>query len=171
MKRTKVPASRQQMHDILAHWRALHTGLERSLRTLPESAFSFRPKPRMHTLADLIRHTLRAESYYFCNMLERRKPPWALPRTLRTRKQVMEAIRHIHRHSREYMRGLRDEDLTREVGFPGGPKMTVRHLLLYAIAHEAHHRAQIYTYIRMWEPAGRKYPRPWYPVRGYPAME
>ena len=171
MKQTKVLSSRQQLQDILAHWTALHEGLEQSLLTLPESAFSFRPKPRMHTLVDLVHHTLRSESFYFCNMLERHKPPWALPKTLRTRKQIIAAIRRIHRHSLRYMKGLTDKDLLREVRFPGGPKMTVRHLLLYAIAHEAHHRAQIYTYIRMWEPTGRKLPRPWYVVRGYPSMK
>jgi hypothetical protein len=44
--------------------------------------------------------------------------------------------------------------------------MSVRQVLLYLIAHEVHHRAQLYTYIRLWEPPGRRHAKPWWIVRG-----
>lgn len=164
------PSLPPDLQDILFLWEALHAGWERSIRSLPKAAFAFRPKPRMRTLGDLIRHTLVAELFYFYNLLEKKKCLWKLPKEISTSREALALIRRVHKHSLNCVNRLRESDLNREIRFPIGPKITVRYLLMHAMVHEAHHRAQIYTYIHLWESPGKRYSRPWKVVRGYPGL-
>lgn len=155
---------------MIALWEALHAGFERAVRGLPDAALGFRPKPRMRTLGQLVRHTLVAETYYFSGLPKGRKNRPRLPTKFKTKRELLRAMQLVHKRSLVYLRRLSDEDLDRQLRFPWLPKMSVRQVLLYVIAHEVHHRAQLYTYIHLWEPLGRRYSKPWWVVRGYPAL-
>jgi len=76
----------------------------------------------------------------------------------------------VHKRWLASVKQLRDADLEHPLRFPWLPKMSVRQVLLLVIAHEVHHRAQLYTYIRLWEPLGRRYPKPWWVVQSPSAM-
>lgn len=165
MPRKSRRSSSRQLREIVALWEALHAGFERAVRGLPDAALAFRPKPRMRTLGQLVRHTLMAESYYFSRLPGASKNRPALPRKFKSKRELLAAMRRVHKQSLAVLKRLSDQDLDRHVRIPWLPKMSVRQILLYVIAHEVHHRAQLYTYIRLWEPRGRSYSRPWWVVR------
>lgn len=170
MQQKQGHLSRRQLREIIALWETLHAGFERAVRVLPDAALAFRPKPRMRTLGQLVRHTLMAESYYFSALPRGRKSRPALPKKFQSKRELLRAMQLVHKRSLAYLKGLSDEDLDRQLRFPWLPKMSVRQVLLYVIAHEVHHRAQLYTYIHLWEPHGRSYPKPWWIVRGRSAI-
>ncbi len=165
MGQKRGAAPRRQLREILALWETLHAGLEQAVRALPDAALAFRPKPRMRTLAQLVRHTLMSETYYFSRFPGARNCRPALPKEFKSRQELLRAMRRIHQGSLAGLARLTDGDLDRPLRFPWLPKMSLRQVLLYLLAHEVHHRAQLYTYIHLWEPRGRRYPRPWWVIR------
>ena len=166
VQKKRVGPSLQQVNDFIAHWEAIHVGFERAIRALPESALDFRPKPRMRTLSQVISHTLEAESYYFFRLLKSGKSGPSIPKKFKLKRDLLSVMRAVHKLSLAYLRRMSDEDLDRMSRLPGGAKVSARQVLLYAIAHEVHHRAQFNTYVRLWEPSGKKFVRPWYLVEG-----
>lgn len=170
MQQKRGYSSRRQLREIIALWETLHAGFERAVRGLPDAALGFRPKPRMRTLGQLVRHTLVAESYYFSSLLRGRKSRPTLPKKFKSKRALLRAMQVVHKRSLACLKRLSDEDLDRQLRFPWLPKMSVRQVVLLVIAHEAHHRAQLYTYIHLWEPLGRRYSRPWWVVWGHSAM-
>lgn len=164
---SKRPRTTQrQVREILALWNALHAAFERAVRGLPDAALAFHPQPRSRTLAQLIRHILWWETYYVSRLpgAPRRRP--VLPRNFTSRRALLKAMRSVHRRSLAYFKSLRDDDLDRQLRVPWLPRMSVRQVLLYVFAHELHHRAQVYTYIRLWESPSRRHAKPWWVVRG-----
>lgn len=157
--------SRRQLGEIIALWEALHAAFERAVGGLPDAALAFRPKPRMRTLGQLVRHTLVAESYYFSGLGSGRKSRPALPKKFESKRELLRTMRLVHKRSLSLLKPLCDEDLERPLRFPWLPKMSLRQALLYVLAHEVHHRAQLYTYIHLWEPPGRRYSKPWWVIR------
>lgn len=166
MPRKRTRSSTQRLREILALWEAFHAGLEQAIRALPDSALGFRPQPRMRTLGQLVRHTLWCEAYYISGLPGAPKSRPALPKEFKSKRELLKAMRRVHKRSLRYLKRLTDEDLDRRKRFTWLPKMSVRQVLLYLIAHEAHHRAQVYTYIRLWEPSRPRHPKPWWVVRG-----
>jgi uncharacterized damage-inducible protein DinB len=158
-------SSSRQLQEIIALWETLHAAFERAVRGLPDAALDFRPKPRMRTLGQLVRHTLMAETYYFAALPTAPKSRPRLPKKFKSQRELLRAMQLVHKRSLAYLERLRDEDLDRRLRFPWLPKMSIRQVVLLVIAHEMHHRAQLYTYIRLWEPGGRRYVRPWWVVR------
>lgn len=157
-------SSCRQLREIIVFWETLHRGFERAVRGLPDAALGFRPKPRMRTLGQLVRHTLMAETYYFSALPKASKRP-VLPKQSTSKRELLRAMRLVHQRSLASLKRLSDEHLDGPLRFPWLPRMSVRQVLLYVIAHEVHHRAQLYTYIHLWEPRGRRYARPWWVVR------
>ncbi len=170
MQQKRGYSSCRQLREIITHWEALHAALERAVRGLPDAALGFRPKPRMRTLGQLVRHTLVAESYYFSSFPRGPKSRPTLPKKFKSKRALLRAMQVFHKRSLACLKRLSDEDLDRQLRLPWLPKMSVRQVLLYVIAHEVHHRAQLYTYIHLWEPLGRRYPKPWWVVRAHSAM-
>jgi uncharacterized damage-inducible protein DinB len=164
MPRKSQRSSSRQLREILALWEALHAAFERAVRGLPDAALAFRPKPRIRPLGQLVRHTLWCETYYLSCLPGAPKRRPAFPKEFKSRRQLLKAMRLVHKRSLTYLRRLNDEDLDRQLRVSWLPRMSVRQVLLYIITHEVHHRAQVYTYIRLWEPRGRKYARPWWIV-------
>lgn len=165
MRRGRGDSSGRELRKIIVFWEALHSGFERAVRGLPDAALAFRPKPRMRTLGQLVRHTLMVETYYFSALPRRRTRRPTFPREFPSKRELLRAMQCVHRESLACLGRLRDEDLARPLRFPWLPKMSVRQVLLYVIAHEVHHRGQLYTYIHLWEPRGRRYARPWWVLR------
>ena len=155
----------RQVREIIALWETLHTAFERAVGGLPDAALDFRPKPRMRTLGQLLRHTLMAETYYFAALPSARQSRPSLPPKFKSKRALLRAMQLVHKWSLASLKRLSDEALNRPLRFAWLPKMTIRQVILYVIAHEVHHRAQLYTYIRLWEPAGRRYAKPWWVVR------
>jgi uncharacterized damage-inducible protein DinB len=170
MQQKRGHSSCRQLREIIALWEALHAGFERAVRGLPDAALGFRPQARMRTLGQLVRHTLVAESYYFSGLPRGRKSRPTFPKKFKSKRALLGAMQLVHKRSLANLRRLSDEDLDRQLRFPWLPKMSVRQVLLYVIAHEVHHRAQLYTYIHLWEPPGRRYSKPWWVVRGHSAI-
>jgi len=158
--------SRRQLREILALWEAVHKGLERALRGLPDAALAFRPQPRNRTLAQLVRHALWCETNYLSHLpgAPRKRP--AFPKEFTSKRDLLKAIKLVHKGTFTYLKRLQDDDLDRQVRISWLPRMSVRQVLLYLFAHEVHHRAQVYTYIRLWEPPRRRHAKPWWVVRG-----
>lgn len=165
MGRKRGSSSSRELREIIALWEALHAGFERAVRGLPDAALDFRPKPRIRTLGQLVRHTLWCETYYVSSLPAGPKRRPALPKTFRSKRALLKAMQMVHKRSLAYLKRLSDEDLDRQIRLAWMPKMSIRQVLLYVISHEVHHRAQVYTYIRLWEPAGRRSSKPWWIVR------
>lgn len=170
MRQKRRHSSGRELREIVALWETLHAGFERAVGGLPDVALGFRPKPRMRTLGQLVRHTLVAETYYFSSLPRGRKSRPSLPKKFKSKRALLRAMQLVHKRSLAHLKRLRGEDLDRPLGFPWLPKMSVRQVLLYVIAHEVHHRAQLYTYIHIWEPPGRRFSKPWWVVRGASAI-
>lgn len=165
MRQKRGHASSRELRDILAVWDALHAGFEGAVRGLPDAALRFRPKPRMRTLGQLVRHTLMTETYYFSGLTGRRTSRPTIPKQLKSKRELLRAMQRVHKWSLVHLKRLSVEDLERPLRFPWLPKRNVRQVLLYVFAHEVHHRAQLYTYVHLWEPRARRYPRPWWVLR------
>lgn len=75
------------------------------------------------------------------------------PEDYPTLESLVEAWSGVERHVREFLSGLKDEDLSREVEFPnpGGQtrSMTVGELMQHAANHSVHHRGQAALLLRM----------------------
>ncbi len=165
MRQKRGHSPGRQVREIIALWEALHAGFERAVRGLPDAALDFRPQPRIRTLAQLVRHILWCESYYFSGLPGAPKRRPTLPKKFKSKRALLNAMQLVHKRSLAYMKKLSDDDLDRQLRFSWLPRMSVRQALLYVFAHEVHHRAQVYTYIRLWEPPDRRHSKPWWVVR------
>jgi uncharacterized damage-inducible protein DinB len=98
-------------------------------------------------------HILSAEWGWLdrCGGLERGER--LRPEDYPTVESLREAWRRVERHLREFLSGLRDEDLTRDIEFAlgGGPThvMALGDLMLHAAVHATHHRGQVALLLRM----------------------
>lgn len=170
MTEPRGPSPSRQLREIIALWEVFHAGFEQALRGLPDAALGFRPQPRMRTLGQLVRHTLMAETYYFSRLPGARRSRPRLPKEFKSKRKLLRAMHLVHNWSLANLGQLSDEELDRQLRYPWLPKMSVRQVLLNLVAHEVHHRAQLYTYVRLWEPADRRYPKPWWIIRKRSAL-
>jgi uncharacterized damage-inducible protein DinB len=98
-------------------------------------------------------HAVSAEWGWLDRCGGQERGPALKPDDYPTAESLMEAWQRVEAHVREFLSGLKDEDLARDVEFtiPGLEKrlMRVGQLLQHAAAHGIHHRGQVALLLRL----------------------
>lgn len=173
VRRQTVPARRRRdgrlphgegrmghVASLIALKEEMYQRLMRVTPRCPRDKLAWAPEPGALTLGQLLRHLHRSElnrmklmrglidvaAYY------RLRHGETDLRThlgeVRDLDAELEALRAAHAYTLETLRGMDDADLTATVQWSKGPRTKLEFILLM-LEHEAHHRGQIATYLRI----------------------
>ncbi len=134
------------------------------VRLLPPERFDFKPRPEMLTARQILLHVAEAERWWvhhvvdgepFADFTLRHEDPaqgWVTVYEARDHNQLLFALEEYHRHTQRWF-GFPLKHLARVITYkrPNGEesRYTLHWILDHVQEHELHHRAQLFTYLRL----------------------
>ncbi len=122
-----------------------------AIADIPEDALAYRPTPEQMSLGGQALHIIACQETLL-EALQTGRWEWDRGLTLerfRTREAILARFDEMNAAQEAYFGGLEPEQLGRPVQTAWGSKETVLQLALSFLAHDAHHRGQIVTYLRL----------------------
>jgi uncharacterized damage-inducible protein DinB len=123
----------------------------RVARCIPADRLEWRPAPDAFSFGDLLRHLAGIERWMFAENIAGRPASYAGhgPELAEGLEAVLAYLDRLHAESMAIFAGLTEADLARRVITPAGVPITAWKWLRSMVEHEAHHRGQIYTMLRL----------------------
>lgn len=120
------------------------------LEAASDSILLYQPQADMQTFAELFVHmsqTIRSLSFSYLD----EEKVFAVPRSATglTNKEIKEITVNAFAHIRTIVNTISDEELNQTITFFSGDEFSKRHVLRVLHSHNAHHRAQCATYLRL----------------------
>ena len=158
--------------DIVPFWKQVNAQLRRAVSTLADSDLAFAPGAGYPTIHDLVLHIFIMEDFLIRQCVKGQMETasgriqggfWKLEVSQVARQAgpsfptiaaLLEGLDTVQAATRATVEGMDVADLSRTLETPFGPEC-VHHILWYAREHTVHHRAQLFTRMRM---AGRTPP-------------
>jgi uncharacterized damage-inducible protein DinB len=139
-------------HDeFLRYFESVRKRTLRVADCIPDERIDWRPADDAFSFGDLLRHLGATERWMFAENVAGR--PACYPghgRELADGKgAVLAYVARMHAESMAIFRALGDEELERHAVTPAGASLSIRKWLRAMVEHEAHHRGQIYTMLRL----------------------
>lgn len=139
-------------HDeFLKYFESVRKRTLRVAACIPPEQIEWRPAPDAFSFGDVLRHLGGIERWMFAENASGR--PARYPghgRELADGKdEVLAFLARGHVEAMAIFRGLREDDLERAAVTPGGASLPTWKWLRSMVEHEAHHRGQIYTMLRL----------------------
>lgn len=145
---------------LIDSWRDTRKGLIDEAAQIPPEQFSFRPTPKMRTIAELLQHvveaqktfvgeSVRADTNIFRQPLEDHAREYAPEAAGITYKNgLLELLRSSMETSEASIRAAGDRLQDKTRGFTG-KEVAKSDLLTFAVSHEMYHRGQLTVYERL----------------------
>jgi len=139
----------EEKRIFLSIWELLRRKTVQAIERMPEEQIGYRFSPDLRSFGDVALH-LVASQRMMLDVLEGGQ--WGQHRwTLAdypTRDDILGVYRLVTEAERAYYQGLDYDELRRRVQFPWAER-TVLETLFVFLVHQAHHRGQLYTYLRL----------------------
>ena len=160
--------------DLYPYWRDNRTLLAQVAGVLRDEDLEFRPRPELRSAGDVVRHVITTEEYWWRGGIQGepydkwRPPDWDRlgdeekaehrRRRFPTVKSILQGMEAAHAPVEEFLTGLDAADLCLKRRATWGEENTLRWMCWHLVEHDQHHRAQIYTRLRM---LGHQPPQIW----------
>jgi uncharacterized damage-inducible protein DinB len=136
--------------EFLELWDRSETYSLAVLAAADDSLLSYHPQNDMQTFAELFVHmsqTIRSLSFSYLD----EERVFVVPRSALglTNAEIREITISAFDHIRKIVNAIPDEELNQTITFFSGDEFSKRHVLRVLHSHNAHHRAQCATYLRM----------------------
>ncbi len=145
--------------DFARSFRIVRDNTIQIAEEIPEEQYSFRPAPGAQSVLELLAHVVvSSQASYETHAVKKLRTfigldfaAWHRERLeeqtrLRTKAQIVEALKTDRNHWVAYLEGLNEADLAEQVTFPPHltpPAKTRFEMVLSVKEHEMHHRAQL----------------------------
>lgn len=135
---------------FIDYWEGARRRTEKALPLIPPERVDWVPAPGAFTFGDLIRHLGAAERWLFVGPIVEGHSTYqgCGPELGATLPKAIDYMRRMHAESVALLCALPDEALLRRVKTPAGLELRVWKWLRAMTEHEAHHRGQLYLYLR-----------------------
>jgi len=132
------------------YWEGARQRTERALPLIPPERVDWAPASGAFTFGDLVRHLGATERQLFVGLILNGRSTYqgCGPELGATLADAIDYLRRMHAESVDLLRGLPDEVLQKRVKTPAGVDLRVWKWLRAMTEHEAHHRGQLYLYLR-----------------------
>ncbi len=167
--------------ELFPYWRDNRALLVDVIAGLPDEELGVSPAPGLRSLGEVLRHVITSEEYWWHGGImgapyDRWRPqdkrfsaeewdrlPSEEKETWRTRRfptmvAVVEGLRAAHAPVEAFLGDLDAADLCEKRRATWGEHNTLRWMLWHMVEHDQHHRAQIFTRLRM---RGHSVPQIW----------
>lgn len=120
------------------------------LEAAGDSLLSYKPQEDMQSFAELFVHmsqTIRSLSFSYLD----EERVFSVPRSVTglNKQDIEDITQRAYAHIRAIIKELPDQELNQSITFFSGDEFSKRHVLRVLHSHNAHHRAQCATYLRM----------------------
>ncbi len=160
--------------DLFPYWSDNRALLAEVTDALGDDELDFRPVPGLRSIGDVLRHIITAEEYWWHGGIqgkpyaEWRASGWERftdeereeyrRRRFPTVSSILEGLGTAHGPVEGFLKDLDAADLCEKRQATWGQHNTLRWIFWHLVEHDQHHRAQVYTRIRM---LGRTPPPIW----------
>lgn len=137
--------------DLLDAWARGRRLTRQVVEAIPEHGWTFRPVPGVFSCAEQLVHIVATEQT-LVEALETGTWRWDRgiePRRHANRIAMLDLLDGQTAATRVFLHGLYAAGWERPISVPWGGQATVAELLNEWMLHEAHHRGQLYTYLRL----------------------
>ena len=170
--------------ELFPYWRDNRALLVDVIAGLPDEELEVCPAPGLRSLGDVLRHVITSEEYWWHGgingapydrwrpqdkrfsadewdrLADEEKETWRA-RRFPTMVAVVEGLRAAHAPVESFLGELDAADLCEKRRATWGDHNTLRWILWHLVEHDQHHRAQIFTRLRMrGQAAPQIWPRP-----------
>ncbi|NBD24823.1 DinB family protein [Paenibacillus glycinis] len=132
---------------VMKRWKMHRNALLELVAVLPESGGSWRPWDGAMTTVELVHHLAMTPDFFFSAIEERDMIVPPVPSTLAEARELLNRLTEEHERK---LASYTEADLRLEATIPAfrvtEPIEEVLHRL---IGHEAHHKGQLFVYVRM----------------------
>lgn len=138
---------------FIDYWQGARRRTERALPLIPPERVDWAPARGAFTFGDLIRHLGATERRLFVGLIVDGRSTYqgCGPELGVTLADAINYLQRMHAESVDRLRTLPDEVLLERVKTPAGMELRVWKWLRAMTEHEAHHRGQLYFYLRCLE--------------------
>lgn len=158
--------------DLFPYWNDNRALLMDVIRGVPDAELEARPAPGFRSLGDVLRHVITAEEYWWhgginaapydtwrsqdkrvsaeeWSRLSDEEKDAARARRFPTMAAIVEGLGNAHAPVESFLCQLEAADLCEKRRATWGEDNTLRWILWHLVEHDQHHRAQIFTRLRM----------------------
>jgi uncharacterized damage-inducible protein DinB len=137
--------------DFLKYFDSVRGRTLRVAACIPAEHIEWRPVPGAYSFGDLLRHLGAIERWMFAENVARRpaRYPGHGRELAEGKDDVLAYLARMHTEAMAIFGALSDDEVQRPVQTPGGASLAAWKWLRSMVEHEAHHRGQIYTMLRM----------------------
>lgn len=140
------------IQEFIEYFDRIRSRTMRLVECIPPQYLEWSPRDGAFTFGDIIRHLACIERYMYAENIQGNPSLYAgCGREYADGyEQVSAFIRRLHEESRHIFLQLSDDDMIRLCKTPSsGSSIPIWKWLRAMVEHEAHHRGQMYTYLRI----------------------
>lgn len=139
----------QHLASYIQDWKRIHQQTVNLIKTVPDDQYEWRTCPSAMTLGELANHLQQAETGLVHAAINGKFPD-AWPAPAANTADLLKVFEEGHEAAVAQVSALTPEQLEETITPFGPDKPMTRVQLLRALhEHEIHHRAQLYTYLRI----------------------
>jgi uncharacterized damage-inducible protein DinB len=137
--------------DFLKYFDSVRRRTMRVAACIPADQIEWRPAHDAFSFGDLLRHLAGIERWMFAENAAGREAryPGHGRELAEGKHDVLAHLERMHAEAMAIFSALTDEDLERAAMTPAGVPLTTWKWLRAMVEHEAHHRGQIYSMLRL----------------------
>jgi uncharacterized damage-inducible protein DinB len=137
--------------DFLKYYTSVRKRTLSVAACVPPDKIEWRPAPDAFSFGDLLRHLAGIERWMFVETVLGRptRYPGHGAELAEGKEEVLTYVARLHVESMALLNALTDADVERPVMTPAGTPLVAWKWLRSMIEHEAHHRGQMYTMLRL----------------------
>lgn len=133
--------------EALKHWKTSKEFTVAVAEMMPAESYDFKPNPEEMSFGELMIHIAVSQGGSFARVSET-KSPLSKPDP-KDKAAVVKVLNDSFDFAIQTLQDLKQEQLERMSGKPGGPQSSGREILWSTFTHIAHHRGQAEVYLRV----------------------
>ena len=131
---------------FFAHWKQVRADLFITIDHFSEAELSYLPLEDGWSVGQIMLHIADAEDGWLLCVLTRELDEWPDYYTLanyRDKLAIKQALELVHSRMVNYIKALKETDLSRTITAPWGAELLVGWVLWHVLEHEIHHRGEL----------------------------
>lgn len=135
--------------EMFSNWKQVRRNLIDAIRCIPEEKLEWRPMKGMNSFGDIVRHIAETEDFWIGKVIFGKRWKSRTKKSHPTLEIIIKDLEKVHLKTLKLLNELKVEMLNDKKRIGRDGKVSVFWILWHVIEHEIHHRAQIFTYLRL----------------------
>jgi uncharacterized damage-inducible protein DinB len=131
---------------VLSHWASVRKGLIETIDKFHDEELDFRPFAGSRSARELMLHIAHEERGEFgLGIVQTLSefPPEYDAQDYPSKEPIKLRLESVHTQTLKYLKTLNDDDLSRVITTPWGPRYRLIEMIGHLIEHEIHHRGEL----------------------------